>query len=248
MAKAPVQPAKQIKKIGAQENRAPNTRVEYSNPEAVVKFTLHTQEGIRVQARHFNIISQALFNLTNNSRALERLGAKYNGTIERTLKAVNEVIDVPEKELANNIVILERTIKEEEERGILNKIEYTHPKAHEIRVRTPQALRILSLIQNFDKLHKLLDTLWLNNCFNQDELEEFKSRLNSNIRELAASLKRHAQGSADELNQANGRAAELENAGSGSSELPLVETDSPVLHDASNESDDEVDSSLKKQA
>lgn len=77
-------------------------RVEYSNPEAVVKFTLHTQEGIRVQSRNFNIISQALFNLTNNSRALERLGTNNSGAIERTLKAVNEVIDMPEKELENN--------------------------------------------------------------------------------------------------------------------------------------------------
>ena len=76
MAKAPVQTVKQAKKSGAQDNRTPNSRVEYSNPEAVVKFTLHTQEGIRVQSRNFNIISQALFYMTNYCRALERLGAK----------------------------------------------------------------------------------------------------------------------------------------------------------------------------
>ncbi len=40
MAKAPVQTVKQAKKSGAQDNRTPNSRVEYSNPEAVVKFTL----------------------------------------------------------------------------------------------------------------------------------------------------------------------------------------------------------------
>lgn len=44
MAKAPVQTVKQAKKSGAQDNRTPNSRVEYSNPEAVVKFTLHTQK------------------------------------------------------------------------------------------------------------------------------------------------------------------------------------------------------------
>lgn len=185
----------------------PLTRVEYSNPEAVVKFTLHTQEGIRVQSRNFNIISRALFNLTNNSRALERLGTKYSGAIERTLKAVNEVIDMPEKELENNIAILNRAVKEEE-RSSLNEVGYTHPKEHEVRIRTPQALRVIRIIQNFDKLHQIIDTLWLNNCFNQDEVEEFKSRLHNLIRDLAASLKRHAQASADELNQANGRAAE----------------------------------------
>ncbi|MDX7506792.1 hypothetical protein SJ593_28745, partial [Citrobacter freundii] len=85
----------------------------------------------RVQSRNFNIISQALFNLTNNSRALERLGTKYSGAIERTLKAVNEVIDMPEKELENNIAILNRAVKEEE-RSSLNEVGYTHPKEHEV--------------------------------------------------------------------------------------------------------------------
>lgn len=248
MAKAPAQTVKQAKKSGAQDNRTPNTRVEYSNPEAVVKFTLHTQEGIRVQARNFNIISQALFNLTNNSRALERLGAKYSGTIERTLKAVNEVIDAPEKEFESNIVILERAVKAEEERSSLNKVEYTYPKEHEVRVRTPQALRVIRIIQNFDKLHQIIDTLWLNNCFNQDEVEEFKSRLHNLIRDLAASLKRHAQASADELNQANGRPAEKETAGNTETAPNQVEPETTVLQEASNEANDDQDEAIQRQA
>lgn len=248
MAKAPVQIAKQAKKSGAQDNRTPNTRVEYSNPEAVVKFTLQTQEGIRVQSRNFNIISQALFNLTNNSRALERLGVKYSGAIERTLKAVNEVIDTPEKELENNIVILRRALQAEEERNSLNKVEYTYPKEHEVRIRTPQAMRVIRIIQNFDKLHQIIDTLWLNNCFNQDEVEEFKSRLHNLIRDLATSLKRHAQASADELNQANGRAAEKETAVSTETELPQVEPQNTQLQDASNEANDEQVETIKRQA
>ncbi|WP_370616654.1 hypothetical protein NMD21_26105 (plasmid) [Citrobacter portucalensis] len=248
MAKAPVQTVKQAKKSGAQDNRTPNSRVEYSNPEAVVKFTLHTQEGIRVQSRNFNIISQALFNLTNNSRFLERLGTKYSGAIERTLKAVNEVIDMPEKELENNIAILNRAVKEEEERSSLNEVGYTHPKEHEVRIRTPQALRVIRIIQNFDKLHQIIDTLWLNNCFNQDEVEEFKSRLHNLIRDLAASLKRHAQASADELNQANGRAAEKELAGSTETEPTQVDQETKVLQDASNEANDDQNEAIKRQA
>lgn len=57
MAKAPVQTVKQAKKSGAQDNRTPNSRVEYSNPEAVVKFTLHTGRYSGT-VRNFNIISR----------------------------------------------------------------------------------------------------------------------------------------------------------------------------------------------
>lgn len=51
-------------------------RREYSNPEITVPFQLQTQEGIRMQQRHYNLMSKALFNLTINSTGLERLGVK----------------------------------------------------------------------------------------------------------------------------------------------------------------------------
>lgn len=65
---------------------------------------------------------------------------------------------------------------------------------------------------------------------------------------MAASLKRHAQASADELNQANGRAAEKELAGSTETEPTQVDQDTPVLQDASNEANDDQNEAIKRQA
>lgn len=182
-------------------------RREYSNPEITVPFKLQTQEGIRMQQRHYNLMSKALFNLTINSTNLERLGVK--GAIERTKKAVGEVLAGPEKEISFGIATLTKVLEKAEASGgaRIEEVSYTAPRDYEIRVRTPDAMRVVKLFRDFDSLIMLLDRLWLNNLFNQDEVDDYKTRLRDSIRNMVNLLDRHSSATVEELNDNNGKNA-----------------------------------------
>lgn len=186
-------------------------RREYSNPEITVPFQLQTQEGIRMQQRHYNSMSKALFNLTINSTGLERLGVK--GAIDRTKKAVGEILAGPEKEISFGIATLSKVLEEAEASGTtrIEQVSYTAPRDYSIRVRTPDAMRVVRLFRNFDELITLLDRLWLNNLFNQDEVDDYKTRLRDSIRNMVNILDRHASATVEELNDNNGKNADEAN-------------------------------------
>ncbi|MEQ5238820.1 AcaB family transcriptional regulator [Proteus terrae] len=183
-------------------------RREYSNPEITVPFQLQTQEGIRMQQRHYNLMSKALFNLTINSTNLERLGVK--GAIERTKKAVGEVLAGPEKEISSGITALNKVLEKATSAGTsrIEEVSYTAPRDYNIRVRTPDAMRVVRLFREFDVLITLLDRLWLNNLFNQDEVDDYKTRLRDSIRNMVNLLDRHASATVEELNDNNGKNAD----------------------------------------
>lgn len=186
-------------------------RREYSNPEITVPFQLQTQEGIRMQQRHYNSMSKALFNLTINSTSLERLGVK--GAIERTKKAVGEVLAGPEKEISSGIAALNKVLDQAKSSGKsrIEEVSYTAPRDYSIRVRTPDAMRVVRLFRGFDELITLLDRLWLNNLFNQDEVDDYKTRLRDSIRDMVNLLDRHASATVEELNDNNGKNAAAAN-------------------------------------
>ncbi|WP_272570350.1 AcaB family transcriptional regulator [Providencia sp. PROV255] len=186
-------------------------RREYSNPEITVPFQLQTQEGIRMQQRHYNSMSKALFNLTINSTSLERLGVK--GAIDRTKKAVGEVLAGPEKEISSGITALNKVLEQAKTSGAsrIEEVSYTAPRDYNIRVRTPDAMRVVRLFRDFDELITLLDRLWLNNLFNQDEVDDYKTRLRDSIRNMVNLLDRHASTTVEELNDNNGKNADEAN-------------------------------------
>ncbi|EPL6275187.1 hypothetical protein N6147_001833 [Proteus mirabilis] len=208
---------------------AARERREYSNPEITVPFQLQTQEGIRMQQRHYNPMSKALFNLTINSTSLERLGVK--GAIERTKKAVGEVLAGPEKEISSGIAALNKVLDQAKSSGKsrIEEVSYTAPRDYNIRVRTPDAMRVVRMFRGFDELITLLDRLWLNNLFNQDEVDDYKTRLRDSIRDMVNLLDRHASATVKELNDNNGKNSVAAN-GATSEQAEVIEQkdDSPT--------------------
>ncbi|TDB42684.1 AcaB family transcriptional regulator [Photorhabdus luminescens] len=196
------------RQTGDKQASTSRERVEFSNPEIEVNYTLHSQEAIRLQQRHYNNTSRSLFTLTINSTHLERLDGKFKGSIERTKKAINDVLAGPEKEIRSGINALQRTLDDASKNGNISEVSYTAPRAYNIKVRTPEAMRLVEIFKNFDCLHMLIDRLWLNNKFNQDEVDDYKTRLRDTIRNMASLLERHALSTVDELNENNGQVAE----------------------------------------
>lgn len=193
-------------------------RREYSNPEITVEFELQTQEAIRMQQRHYNLMSKALFNLTINSTNLERLGVK--GAIERTKKAVGEVLAGPEKEIISGIAALTKVLEKNAgpNSARIEEVSYTAPRPYNIRVRTPDAMRVVRMFRDFDQLIAMLDRLWLNNLFNQDEVDDYKTRLRESIRKMVQIIDQHASATVEELNDNNGKNADIANEASDVSE------------------------------
>ncbi len=83
-------------------------KTPFSNPEIDFKITLETQEGIRLFTRHFNPVSQALFNIMINTTRIERMGIR--GAAAEAKKAIDKVIDVPVREINICIEMLARKV------------------------------------------------------------------------------------------------------------------------------------------
>ena len=183
----------------------PGERREFSNPEINVSYKLNTQEVIRLQQRHYNNISRSLFNLSINSSHLERLGQK--GAVERTKEAVGNILAAPEKEVDAGITALTSALAKASQDGQVEEISYTAPREYDIKIRTPDAMRVVTLLRKLDHLITLIDRLWLNNRFNQDEVDDYKTRQRDSFRNMAEVLERHSSATVNELNESNGQAA-----------------------------------------
>lgn len=124
---------------------------------------------------------------------------------------MSEILAGPEKEISFGISTLTKVLEEAEASGTsrIEEVSYTAPRDYSIRVRTPDAMRVVRLFRSFDELITLLDRLWLNNLFNQDEVDDYKTRLRDSIRNMVNTLDRHASATVEELNDNNGKNADV---------------------------------------
>ena len=183
----------------ARRGRKPEEKIPFSNPEIDFKITLNTQEAMRLYFRHFNTVSQALFNVMINTTRIERMGIR--GAAAEAKKAIDKIIDVPVREINICIEMLTTMIEEEEKKIQVSDVKYTHPREFETKTRTPEATKVLRMFQSYDQAIALLDKGYLNALAPADQVEETKSRLTSSIQHLSATIQQHAKNSVSLLEE-----------------------------------------------
>ncbi|PHM72198.1 AcaB family transcriptional regulator [Xenorhabdus sp. KJ12.1] len=188
-----------IKKSARRVRNVERERTPFSNPEVEHKFTLKTQEAIRLYTRHFNNTSQALFNIMINTTRLERLGQR--GISASTKKAIDAAFDIPMKEINVGVDALSQMIANA---GDVADVKYTHPREFETATRTPEATRLIQLFKRYDLMVTMLDQAYLNALAPADEVEDTKLRLSTNIQNLSKTIKTHAQSSVEKLDKMTG--------------------------------------------
>lgn len=201
-------------KRGQIRRTRPQEKVPFSNPEIEMKFTLKTQEAIRMFQRHFFNTSQSLFNIMINTTRLERLGQR--GASGQAKKGIDAALDVPTKEIDIGIKAFSEMLKEA---GDVLEVKYTNPRDFETSIRTPEATRLINLFKRYDQVITLLDKAYLNALAPAEEVDETKSRLSANIQALARTIKNHAQASVEQLTSIAGQeesGEEAEHTGNGS--------------------------------
>ncbi|EOC0012254.1 hypothetical protein ACI0X9_003965 [Cronobacter turicensis] len=184
-----------------QRNR-PQEKIPFSNPQIEMKFTLKTQEAIRMFQRHFFPTSQFLFNIMINCTRLERLGQR--GASGHAKKFIDAALDIPAKEIDIGIKAFSEMLKEA---GEVLEVQYTNPRDYDTAIRTPEATRLINLFKRYDHVITLLDKAYLNALAPAEEVDETKTRLSANIQALAKAIKTHAQASVDQLANLAGKPA-----------------------------------------
>lgn len=169
-------------------------KIPFSNPEIEHKFTLKTQEAIRLYTRNFNTTSQALFNIMINTTRLERLGQR--GVAASAKKAIDAALDTPTKEIELGIKAFSEMLNVA---GDVSEVNYTNPRPFTTSSRTPEATKLIKLFKNYDLIITILDKAYLNALAPADEVEDTKSFHTSNIQALAKTIKVHAQSSIEQL-------------------------------------------------
>ncbi|MBJ9972331.1 hypothetical protein I8254_15130 [Providencia rettgeri] len=173
-------------------------KTPFSNPEIDLKITLETQEGIRLFTRHFNPVSQALFNIMINTTRIERMGIR--GAAAEAKKAIDKVIDVPVREINICIEMLTKMLEEENEIEVA-EVKYTNPREFETKTRTPEATKVLRMFSSYDKAITLLDKGYLNAMAPADEVEDTKFRLTSSIQNLSATIQQLSKNAIAQLEE-----------------------------------------------
>lgn len=191
-------------------------KTAFSNPEIEHKFTLKTQEAIRLYTRNFNSTSQALFNIMINTTRLERLGQR--GVAQSAKKAIDAALDAPTKEIELGIKAFSEMLKAAGEAGEVSEVKYTNPREFTTSTRTPEATKLIKLFKMYDLITTILDKAYLNALAPAEEVEDTKAFHSNNIQTLAKTIKAHAQSSVEQL---EGIAGSENNADSGSTEEPV---------------------------
>lgn len=169
-------------------------KIPFSNPEIEHKFTLKTQEAIRLYTRNFNTTSQALFNIMINTTRLERLGQR--GVAASAKKAIDAALDTPTKEIELGIKAFSEMLNSA---GDVSEVNYTNPREFSTSTRTPEATKLIKLFKSYDLIITILDKAYLNALAPADEVEDTKSFHTSNIQTLAKTIKGHAKSSVQQL-------------------------------------------------
>ncbi|AUV95867.1 hypothetical protein ACX9Q3_002003 [Klebsiella oxytoca] len=169
-------------------------KIPFSNPEIEHKFTLKTQEAIRLYTRNFNATSQALFNIMINTTRLEKL--RQRGVAASAKKAIDAALDTPMKEIELGITAFTEMLNAA---GDVSEVNYTNPREFTTSTRTPEATKLIKLFKNYDHIISILDKAYLNALAPAEEVEDTKSFHTSNIQTLAKTIKAHAQSSVEQL-------------------------------------------------
>lgn len=169
-------------------------KIPFSNPEIEHKFTLKTQEAIRLYTRHFNMTSQALFNIMINTTRLERLGQK--GIASSAKKAIDAALDIPTKEIELGLHAFTEMLNSA---GDVSDVKYTNPREFTTSTRTPEATKLIRLFKSYDLIITVLDKAYLNALAPADEVEDTKAFHTNNIQNLSKIIKSHAQSSIEQL-------------------------------------------------
>lgn len=162
--------------------RKPRDNTPRSMPyleQTVLLKSFHAQQTFR---RSFPIALEALFTLSVILRALaeESECAKVDAVI-------NEKIEVVKKSIQEEQVRLEKL---GETYGIQTSgITYSAPESVTVKVTSPRAVSMTTLIRDFDRLVELFDILWLSHVINDGEYGKGIFNAKRQIRRLANDMR-----------------------------------------------------------
>lgn len=151
-------------------------KFEYSTPAFEGKVTLHTEQAKNLACRVpstdrrtlFSSAMTALYTIDVVSRKLsKRRGFNHTEIIE----ALDKQLTLLDEDLIKHTKQLETFAAAE---NITQRAAYSRPEEVAYRITTPQISRLGSILQRFDQLIILIDTLWLSGKISPDEVEQFK--------------------------------------------------------------------------
>lgn len=166
----------------------------YSTAIIKRKITCQTEEAKNFLGIKLDRISVALFTLDVISRkriARLNISAKEH---KAASKALNKMFTDFEKELQAETARLETVMQAQ---GIEGLAEHNNPASHDVSITTPELKRAVDLLQAFDKLIILVDTLWLMGIMETEVANQFRrskagqlKRLFGNVFNLSQAAKK----------------------------------------------------------
>ncbi len=163
-----------------------NSNAPYSTAIMKRTITCQTEEAKAFLGNsRMDNIAVALFILDVTSRKrIARLQIK-NKDHKAATKALNKLFTDFEKDLTDETVRIETVLKAQK---ISGRAEHNNPASQTIEITTPELKRIIDLLESFDNLMILTDTIWLMGIMDTEDALTFKKQKAAQLKRLFGSV------------------------------------------------------------
>ena len=164
-------------------------KYQYSKPSLKGRICLNTEQAKFFAGNRFDNVMTALFIIDVTSRKLAQKLKTFDH--KAVVEAVVKRIEGMEQIISAETERLEAFLKANNRNS---RASYSSPLTREFDITSPEIKRISTLLQNFDNLIVLIDTVWLEELIDSAEAVEFRAARSEQMKKLFRSLVGLGQG------------------------------------------------------